>query len=107
MLGDSSMIPVPGAKGALKPQGTINSMKQLRIDHKKWVSKYKLLIPVAILFRNTKLLNKFCDLTYSPLHFFENALTAEEVAVHSISVPKLFILPNKLPKISTEYFTVA
>lgn len=30
MLGDSSMIPVPGSKGPLKPQGTINSMKQLR-----------------------------------------------------------------------------
>lgn len=35
MLGDSSMIPVPGTKGPLKPQGTVNSMKQLRIDHKK------------------------------------------------------------------------
>lgn len=35
MLGDSSMIPVPGSKGPLKPQGTINSMKQLRIDTKK------------------------------------------------------------------------
>lgn len=34
MLGDSAMIPVPG-KGLLKPQGTINSAKQLRIDHKK------------------------------------------------------------------------
>ncbi|XP_017774195.1 PREDICTED: sodium leak channel non-selective protein isoform X2 [Nicrophorus vespilloides] len=35
MLGDSSIIPVPGSKGPLKPQGTINSMKQLRIDPKK------------------------------------------------------------------------
>lgn len=35
MLGDSSIIPVPGSKGPLKPQGTINSVKQLRIDHKK------------------------------------------------------------------------
>lgn len=34
MLGDSAVIPVPG-KGALKPQGTINSAKQLRIDQKK------------------------------------------------------------------------
>lgn len=32
------MIPVPGSKGPLKPQGTVNSMKQLRIDHKKWVT---------------------------------------------------------------------
>ncbi|XP_018580232.1 sodium leak channel non-selective protein isoform X2 [Anoplophora glabripennis] len=39
MLGDSSMIPVPGSKGPLKPQGTINSMKQLRIDHKKFGSR--------------------------------------------------------------------
>ncbi|KAJ8977287.1 hypothetical protein NQ317_015572 [Molorchus minor] len=39
MLGDSSMIPVPGTKGPLKPQGTINSMKQLRIDHKKFGSR--------------------------------------------------------------------
>lgn len=29
------MIPVPGSKGPLKPQGTVNSMKQLRIDLKK------------------------------------------------------------------------
>ncbi|XP_023021091.2 sodium leak channel non-selective protein na isoform X2 [Leptinotarsa decemlineata] len=28
MLGDSSIIPVPGTKGTLKPQGTVNSMKQ-------------------------------------------------------------------------------
>ncbi|CAH1967574.1 unnamed protein product [Acanthoscelides obtectus] len=28
LLGDSSMIPVPGSKGPLKPQGTVNSMKQ-------------------------------------------------------------------------------
>lgn len=35
LLGDSSMIPVPGTKGPLKPQGTVNSMKQLRIDLKK------------------------------------------------------------------------
>ncbi|KAG5889289.1 hypothetical protein JTB14_007050 [Gonioctena quinquepunctata] len=28
MLGDSSLIPVPGAKGTLKSQGTVNSMKQ-------------------------------------------------------------------------------
>lgn len=34
MLGDSAMIPVPG-KGPLKPQGTITSAKQLRIDQKK------------------------------------------------------------------------
>jgi hypothetical protein len=34
MLGDSAMIPVPG-KGPLKPQGTISSAKQLRIDQKK------------------------------------------------------------------------
>ncbi|CAH1113399.1 unnamed protein product [Psylliodes chrysocephalus] len=39
MLGDSSLIPVPGTKGPLKPQGTINSMKQLRIDHKKFGSR--------------------------------------------------------------------
>ncbi|KAJ3664869.1 hypothetical protein Zmor_000408 [Zophobas morio] len=39
MLGDSSMIPVPGCKGPLKPQGTINSMKQLRIDLKKFGSR--------------------------------------------------------------------
>ncbi|KAJ8954958.1 hypothetical protein NQ318_000389 [Aromia moschata] len=39
MLGDSSIIPVPGSKGPLKPQGTINSMKQLRIDHKKFGSR--------------------------------------------------------------------
>ncbi|KAL3268371.1 hypothetical protein HHI36_007487 [Cryptolaemus montrouzieri] len=39
MLGDSSMIPVPGGKSGLKPQGTINSMKQLRIDHKKFGSR--------------------------------------------------------------------
>ncbi|KAK9759203.1 Ion transport protein [Popillia japonica] len=39
MLGDSSMIPVPGSKGPLKPQGTINSMKQLRIDTKKFGSR--------------------------------------------------------------------
>jgi hypothetical protein len=29
------MIPVPGSKGPLKPQGTVNSMKQLRIELKK------------------------------------------------------------------------
>ncbi|VEN39964.1 unnamed protein product [Callosobruchus maculatus] len=28
LLGDSSIIPVPGSKGPLKPQGTVNSMKQ-------------------------------------------------------------------------------
>ncbi|XP_023021083.2 sodium leak channel non-selective protein na isoform X1 [Leptinotarsa decemlineata] len=39
MLGDSSIIPVPGTKGTLKPQGTVNSMKQLRIDHKKFGSR--------------------------------------------------------------------
>ncbi|EEZ98774.1 sodium leak channel NALCN [Tribolium castaneum] len=39
MLGDSSMIPVPGTKGPLKPQGTVNSMKQLRIDLKKFGSR--------------------------------------------------------------------
>ncbi|CAH1155079.1 unnamed protein product [Phaedon cochleariae] len=39
MLGDSSIIPVPGAKGTLKQQGTANSMKQLRIDHKKFGSR--------------------------------------------------------------------
>ncbi|XP_065156666.1 sodium leak channel NALCN isoform X2 [Atheta coriaria] len=39
MLGDSSMIPVPGTKVPLKPQGTINSMKQLRIDPKKFGSR--------------------------------------------------------------------
>ncbi|CAG9857935.1 unnamed protein product [Phyllotreta striolata] len=39
MLGDSSLIPVPGTKGTLKPQGTVNSMKQLRIDHKKFGSR--------------------------------------------------------------------
>nr|CAI5822883.1 unnamed protein product [Callosobruchus analis] len=33
LLGDSSIIPVPGSKGPLKPQGTVNSMKQLRIEH--------------------------------------------------------------------------
>lgn len=36
MLGDSAVIPVPG-KGALKPQGTISSAKQLRIEQKKFV----------------------------------------------------------------------
>ncbi|XP_050511308.1 sodium leak channel NALCN isoform X1 [Diabrotica virgifera virgifera] len=40
MLGDSSMIPVPGTKGPLKPQGTVNSMKQLRIDHKKFFHRF-------------------------------------------------------------------
>ncbi|XP_031343875.1 sodium leak channel non-selective protein-like isoform X3 [Photinus pyralis] len=30
MLGDSSMIPVPGTKGPLKPQGTVNSIKQFK-----------------------------------------------------------------------------
>ncbi|XP_066141608.1 sodium leak channel NALCN isoform X3 [Euwallacea fornicatus] len=39
MLGDSSIIPVPGSKGPLKPQGTVNSVKQLRIDHKKFGSR--------------------------------------------------------------------
>jgi sodium leak channel non-selective protein len=34
MLGDSAMIPIPG-KSTLKPQGTISSAKQLRIDQKK------------------------------------------------------------------------
>jgi hypothetical protein len=34
MLGDSAVIPVPG-KAGLKPQGTISSAKQLRIDQKK------------------------------------------------------------------------
>ncbi|XP_043249225.1 sodium leak channel non-selective protein [Colletes gigas] len=34
LLGDSAMIPVPG-KGLLKPQGTVNSAKQLRIEQKK------------------------------------------------------------------------
>lgn len=34
LLGDSAMIPVPG-KGLLKPQGTVSSAKQLRIDQKK------------------------------------------------------------------------
>ncbi|KAJ9587593.1 hypothetical protein L9F63_018975, partial [Diploptera punctata] len=33
MLGDSAVIPVPG-KSPLKPQGTISSAKQLRIDQK-------------------------------------------------------------------------
>ncbi|CAH1967577.1 unnamed protein product [Acanthoscelides obtectus] len=39
LLGDSSMIPVPGSKGPLKPQGTVNSMKQLRIEHTKFGSR--------------------------------------------------------------------
>nr|XP_022905001.1 sodium leak channel non-selective protein [Onthophagus taurus] len=39
MLGDSSIIPVPGSKAPLKPQGTINSMKQLRINNKKFGSR--------------------------------------------------------------------
>ncbi|XP_065332108.1 sodium leak channel NALCN isoform X4 [Cloeon dipterum] len=34
MLGDSAVIPIPG-KTTLKPQGTISSAKQLRIDQKK------------------------------------------------------------------------
>lgn len=38
MLGDSAMIPVPG-KGPLKPQGTISSAKQLRIDQKKSIRR--------------------------------------------------------------------
>nr|CAH7755460.1 unnamed protein product [Callosobruchus chinensis] len=39
LLGDSSIIPVPGSKGPLKPQGTVNSMKQLRIEHTKFGSR--------------------------------------------------------------------
>lgn len=31
------MIPVPGSKGPLKPQGTVNSMKQLRIRNLKFL----------------------------------------------------------------------
>ncbi|XP_069692579.1 sodium leak channel NALCN isoform X3 [Periplaneta americana] len=38
LLGDSAMIPVPG-KGPLKPQGTISSAKQLRIDQKKSIRR--------------------------------------------------------------------
>ncbi|XP_024938061.1 sodium leak channel non-selective protein isoform X7 [Cephus cinctus] len=38
MLGDSAMIPVPG-KGLLKPQGTVSSAKQLRIDQKKSIRR--------------------------------------------------------------------
>ncbi|XP_076278980.1 sodium leak channel NALCN-like isoform X4 [Lasioglossum baleicum] len=38
LLGDSAMIPVPG-KGLLKPQGTVNSAKQLRIDQKKSIRR--------------------------------------------------------------------
>lgn len=40
MLGDSAVIPVPN-KSAIKPQGTISSAKQLRIDQKKCVGKIK------------------------------------------------------------------
>ncbi|XP_058810825.1 sodium leak channel NALCN isoform X2 [Phymastichus coffea] len=38
LLGDSAMIPVPG-KGLLKPQGTVNNTKQLRIDQKKSIRR--------------------------------------------------------------------
>ncbi|XP_076378487.1 sodium leak channel non-selective protein na isoform X3 [Megalopta genalis] len=38
LLGDSAMIPVPG-KSLLKPQGTVNSAKQLRIDQKKSIRR--------------------------------------------------------------------
>ncbi|XP_048514061.1 sodium leak channel NALCN isoform X5 [Athalia rosae] len=38
MLGDSAMIPVPG-KSLLKPQGTVSSAKQLRIDQKKSIRR--------------------------------------------------------------------
>ncbi|XP_063985315.1 sodium leak channel NALCN isoform X1 [Diachasmimorpha longicaudata] len=38
LLGDSAMIPVPG-KGLLKPQGTLSSAKQLRIDQKKSIRR--------------------------------------------------------------------
>ncbi|KAI4495187.1 hypothetical protein M0804_001388 [Polistes exclamans] len=38
LLGDSAMIPVPG-KGLLKPQGTVSSAKQLRIDQKKSIRR--------------------------------------------------------------------
>ncbi|PSN30664.1 Sodium leak channel non-selective protein [Blattella germanica] len=38
LLGDSAMIPVPG-KSPLKPQGTISSAKQLRIDQKKSIRR--------------------------------------------------------------------
>nr|CAD7262605.1 unnamed protein product [Timema shepardi] len=39
MLGDSAVLPVPGGKGPLKPQGTISSAKQLRIDQKKSIRR--------------------------------------------------------------------
>ncbi|RZF45942.1 hypothetical protein LSTR_LSTR008319 [Laodelphax striatellus] len=38
LLGDSAVIPIPG-KGALNPQGTISSAKQLRIDQKKSIRR--------------------------------------------------------------------
>lgn len=46
MLGDSAVIPVPG-KSALKPQGTISSVKQLRIDQKKSVSTIIIVLNVS------------------------------------------------------------
>ncbi|XP_058821851.1 sodium leak channel NALCN isoform X1 [Topomyia yanbarensis] len=39
MLGDSAMIPVAGAKGGLKPQGTITQTKPWRMDQKKFGSR--------------------------------------------------------------------
>ncbi|XP_046981144.1 sodium leak channel non-selective protein [Schistocerca americana] len=38
MLGDSAVIPVPG-KSQIKPQGTISSAKQLRLDQKKSIRR--------------------------------------------------------------------
>ncbi|XP_055922237.1 sodium leak channel NALCN [Eupeodes corollae] len=39
MLGDSAMLPVVGAKGGLKPQGTITHTKPWRVDPKKFGSR--------------------------------------------------------------------
>ncbi|XP_063242181.1 sodium leak channel NALCN isoform X2 [Bacillus rossius redtenbacheri] len=39
LLGDSAMIPVPGGKSPLKPQGTVSSAKQLRFDQKKSIRR--------------------------------------------------------------------
>lgn len=36
LLGDSAML-ATGGKSGLKPQGTISSAKQLRVDQKKYV----------------------------------------------------------------------
>lgn len=39
MLGDSAMLPVAGAKGGIKPQGTIQTKAGWRVDQKKFGSR--------------------------------------------------------------------